>query len=85
MDAAAGRAKEVAFMSGLHPCEKLIHDLVNEFRVKWGGSDTEFRMAEELIALNLMLLEQEADIRTLLKDRHLAFHRDPPRQEPINE
>jgi hypothetical protein len=42
-------------------------------------------MAEELIALNLVLLDQERTIEELLKDRHLAFHREPPRMEAPNE
>jgi hypothetical protein len=72
-------------MAGLHPNEKIITELVSAFRIKWSGSDTEFRMAEELIALNLVLLEQERTIGELLKDRHLAFHREPPRMEAPNE
>lgn len=72
-------------MPGIHPHEKIIHDLVNEFRFKWGGAQTEFRMAEELIALNLIILDQEKKIDQLLKDRHLAFHREPPRVDPTHE
>ena len=68
-------------MAGLHPNERVIQDLVNEFRIKWSGSDTEFRMAEELIALNLILMDHEKRIEELLRDRHLAFHREPPRME----
>lgn len=66
-------------MSGLHPQERLIEDLRSEFRHKWGGSQAEFRMAEELIALNLLILEYENRIKELEADRHLAFHRELPR------
>jgi len=72
-------------MPGLHPHERLIHDLVDEFRFKWSGSQTEFRMAEELIALNLVILDYEKKIEELLHDRHLAFHRDPPRTDAPHE
>jgi len=72
-------------MPGLHPQEKFIHELVNEFRYKWSGSQTEFRMAEELIALNLVILAQEQTIQELLKDRHLAFYREPPRTDAPHE
>jgi len=72
-------------MAGLHPNERLIQELVDEFRVKWSGPNTEFRMAEELIALNLVILDQERTIRELLKDRHLAFYRDPPRTDASHE
>jgi len=66
-------------MAGLHQQERLVEDLRSEFRIKWGGTDAEFRMAEELIALNTLLLQYEAKICELEKDRHLAFYRDPPR------
>jgi|APCry1669188910_1035180.scaffolds.fasta_scaffold139967_1 hypothetical protein len=72
-------------MAGPHPNERLIQELVNEFRIIWSGPNTEFRMAEELIALNLVILDQEKIIEQLLKDRHLAFYREPPRTEAPHE
>ena len=72
-------------MAGLHPHERVIQELVDEFRIKWGGAATEFRMAEELIALNLVLMNYEKTIEELLKDRHLAFYRDPPRTDDSHE
>jgi hypothetical protein len=72
-------------MAGPHPNERLIQELVSEFRIIWSGPNTEFRMAEELIALNLVILDQEKIIEQLLKDRHLAFYREPPRTEAPHE
>jgi hypothetical protein len=66
-------------MAGLHPQEKLIEELVNEFRVKWSGSWTEFRMAEELIALNMVISQYEDRIAELEADRHRAFYREKPK------
>ena len=66
-------------MNGLHPQEKLIDELVNEFRVKWSGGWSEFRMAEELIVLNLMLSDYEKRIAELEADRHRAFYREKPK------
>jgi hypothetical protein len=66
-------------MAGLHPQEKLIEELVTEFRVKWGGGWTEFRMAEELIALNMVISQYENRIAELEADRHKAFYREKPK------
>lgn len=66
-------------MTGLHPQEKLIEELVTAFRVKWSGGWSEFRMAEELITLNLMLSDCEKRIAELEADRHRAFYREKPK------
>lgn len=66
-------------MNGLHPQEKLIDELVAEFRVKWSGGWSEFRMAEELITLNLLLSDYERRIAELEADRHRAFYREKPK------
>ena len=66
-------------MSGLHPQEGLIDELVNEFRIKWSGSRAEFKMAEELLALNALLSQYEGRIAELEADRHRAFYREKPK------
>jgi len=66
-------------MAGLHPHEKLIEELVTEFRIKWSGSCTEFRMAEELIGLNMVISLYEDRIAELEADRHKAFYREKPK------
>lgn len=68
-------------MFGLHPQEKLIEELVSEFRIRWSGMWTEFKMAEELINLNIVLLQYEARIIELEADRHRAFYRENPTGE----
>jgi len=66
-------------MAGLHPQEKLIEELVSEFRTVWGGAWTEFRMAEELIGLNMVISLYEDRIAELQADRHKAFYREKPK------
>jgi coproporphyrinogen III oxidase-like Fe-S oxidoreductase len=66
-------------VSGLHPEEKLIEELRSAFRIKWGGSETEFRMAEELIALAKEVDRLEAENKVLKDDWHYAFHRQQRR------
>ena len=66
-------------MVGLHPQGQLIEELVSEFRTKWGGAWAEFRMAEELINLNLMISLYEDRIAELEADRHRAFYREKPK------
>jgi len=65
-------------VKGMHPQEKLIDELVREFRIKYSGSWAEFRMAEELIALNMVISQYEDRIARLEQERHRAFHREQP-------
>lgn len=62
-------------MSGLHPNEPIIDELVAVFRTKWSGAWSEFRMAEELIGLARELDRLEAENKVLRDDRHFAFYR----------
>lgn len=62
-------------MSGLHPDEQIIEDLRSEFRIKYSGMDTEFRMAEELIYLAKEIDRLEAENRVLRGDWPYSFHR----------
>jgi len=66
-------------VKGLHPDEKLIDELVSAFRIKWSGSWTEFRMAEELIGLAREVDRLEAEVKVLRDDRHHAFYRQQRR------
>ena len=66
-------------MSGLHPEEQLIEELRLLFRITYSGMDTEFRMAEELIALARELDRVEAENKVLRDDRHHAFYRQQRR------
>jgi len=72
-------------MAGIHPQQQLIEELRQAFRIKWGGSEAEFRMAEEMVHLNMLILKYEDRIKELEADRHLAFHREPPRSGGRNE
>lgn len=65
---------------GLHPEEALVSELMTAFRVRFGGSNSEFMMASELLELCRLLDAQEALIGRLMEDRHRAFHREPPRE-----
>jgi hypothetical protein len=65
-------------MAGLHPQEKLIEELVAAFRITYGGMATEFKMAEELIGLNMVISQYEERLEKLEKDRHRAFYRELP-------
>jgi len=66
-------------VKGMHPDEKLIEELVLEFRITRGGMATEFCMAEELIGLARELDRLEAEIKFLRDDKHYAFHRQQRR------
>lgn len=66
-------------MSGLHPDEPLIDELVAEFRTKWSGAWSEFRMAEELIGLAKEMNRLEAENKVLRDDWHYAFYRQQRR------
>lgn len=62
-------------MIGMHPDEELISELVQRFRVTYGGINAEFHMAEELIQLARELDRLEAENKILRDDWHSAFHR----------
>jgi len=66
-------------VKGMHPDEKLIEELVLEFRITRGGMATEFCMAEELIGLARELDRLEAENKVLRDDRHHAFYRQQRR------
>jgi len=63
----------------MHPDEKLIEELVAEFRITRGGMATEFCMAEELIGLAKEVDRLEAENRVLKDDWHYAFYRQQRR------
>ena len=62
-------------MSGLHPNEPIIDELVAAFRTKWSGAWSEFRMAEELIGLAMELDRLEAENKVLRGEWPCSFHR----------